>query len=110
MFEYDRHWQLEYISDDTVTTVTIPWYDVDSADSETCSWAVYLALGIMGLGTGAVKANIAPFGADQVYFTGHTKIYEMSLLGKINITFTFVMQTSLINRSNTCKTRSYRCR
>ena len=37
-----------------------------NATQETCSWAVYLGLCIMAIGTGAVKANIAPFGADQV--------------------------------------------
>lgn len=34
--------------------------------TETCSWAIYLSLTIMAIGTGAVKANVAPFGADQV--------------------------------------------
>ena len=33
---------------------------------EQCAWAVYLALCIIGIGNGFIKANIAPFGADQV--------------------------------------------
>ena len=37
-----------------------------SLPDENCAWAVFLALGIMAFGNGAVKANIAPFGADQV--------------------------------------------
>ena len=37
-----------------------------SADNEQCSWAVYLGLVVIAIGTGAVKANVAPFGADQV--------------------------------------------
>ncbi len=43
------------------------WYiDIPSMSGETCSWAIYLALCTMALGIGSVKANIAPFGADQV--------------------------------------------
>ena len=37
-----------------------------SAWDEKCSWAVYLGLGIIAVGSAGVKANFAPFGADQV--------------------------------------------
>jgi len=42
--------------------------DTDHMDAwdEKCSWAVYLSLGIIALGSAGVKANFAPFGADQV--------------------------------------------
>ncbi|KAL5017669.1 hypothetical protein ScPMuIL_007258 [Solemya velum] len=33
---------------------------------EHCAWLIYTVLAIMAIGTGTVKANIAPFGADQV--------------------------------------------
>ena len=33
---------------------------------ETCSWGVYLGLGIIAVGSAGVKANFVPFGADQV--------------------------------------------
>ncbi|KAK2163043.1 hypothetical protein NP493_1487g00022 [Ridgeia piscesae] len=43
-------------------------WDTDHMDAwdEKCSWAVYLSLGIIALGSAGVKANFAPFGADQV--------------------------------------------
>ena len=43
-------------------------WDTDHMDAwdEKCSWAVYLGLGIIALGSAGVKANFAPFGADQV--------------------------------------------
>ena len=39
--------------------------DKDPFD-ERCAWLIYIALTIIGIGTGSVKANIAPFGCDQV--------------------------------------------
>ncbi len=47
--------------------MTLPPTHVPESDHMTCQWGVYLALTILGIGNGAVKANIAPFGADQVY-------------------------------------------
>lgn len=39
-------------------------------NQEPCSWLIYLILVIIGIATGTVKANIAPFGADQVRAAG----------------------------------------
>ncbi|KAL8561063.1 hypothetical protein ACOMHN_031007 [Nucella lapillus] len=39
--------------------------DSDPFD-EDCSWLVFLALTVIAIGSGFVKANIAPFGSDQV--------------------------------------------
>lgn len=36
---------------------------------EHCAWLIYTVLAIMAVGTGTVKANIAPFGGDQVLIT-----------------------------------------
>lgn len=33
---------------------------------ENCAWLIFVILSIIGIGTGCVKANIAPFGSDQV--------------------------------------------
>ena len=35
---------------------------------ECCAWAVFLVLAIVGLGTSGTRANIAPFGAEQVCY------------------------------------------
>ena len=43
---------------------------VDDSDhdpfDERCAWLIYIALTVIAIGTGFVKANIAPFGSDQV--------------------------------------------
>ncbi|ESO97977.1 hypothetical protein LOTGIDRAFT_103713 [Lottia gigantea] len=33
---------------------------------ENCAWLIYIVLTVIAIGAGSVKANIAPFGADQV--------------------------------------------
>jgi peptide/histidine transporter 3/4 len=51
---------------------TQEWYVVSPGDTipspgrEHCALQIYLALTVMGLANGVIKANIAPFGADQV--------------------------------------------
>ncbi|KAL8560656.1 hypothetical protein ACOMHN_052672 [Nucella lapillus] len=43
--------------------------DVNPFD-ERCAWLIYITLLVIAVGTGFVKANIAPFGCDQVYGEG----------------------------------------
>ena len=55
----------------TSTKKSEPWADVTnnnptSPSQENCAWLVYIAIAIIAIGNGSVKANIAPFGADQV--------------------------------------------
>ncbi|XP_013381601.1 solute carrier family 15 member 4-like [Lingula anatina] len=59
-------------------TETTGWYVIGNKSSsgdddnhrypwtEQCAWAAYLSLFIMACGVGIVKANLAPFGAEQV--------------------------------------------
>ena len=50
---------------------------VGNSESDTpCDALVYIALVIVGIGTGIFKANIAPFGADQV-------LYMIQIMSKI---------------------------
>ena len=56
-----------------VTPSTVPWVPIAGDDprspyQENCAWLVCVALIIIAIGNGSVKANIAPFGADQVLF------------------------------------------
>lgn len=39
---------------------------INDMDEKYCGWAVYLGLILVAVAVGSVKANIAPFGADQV--------------------------------------------
>ena len=67
----------------TVEGTTISWAKLVvplAPSQEICFWAVYLSATLMGLGIGGVKANIAPFGADQVIhyiYSGSAKRYRI---------------------------------
>ena len=45
---------------------------------ENCAWLIFIALTIIAIGTGSVKANIAPFGSDQVSVLS-LPVYELDL-------------------------------
>jgi len=51
-----------------------PWIDINPSPvspwEEQCVWAVYLALVVIAIGTSGVKANMSPFGAEQVQHRG----------------------------------------
>ncbi|CAL1275609.1 unnamed protein product [Larinioides sclopetarius] len=55
--------------------------------SENCSWTIMLVLIVVALGTGTVKANITPFGAEQVRYSGPDglRIYLNWLYWCVNI-------------------------
>jgi len=59
----------------------VSWY------SESCAWAVYVAIAIIGVGYGAVRANIIPFGAHQFEHEGRTavRVYFNWFYWSINI-------------------------
>lgn len=52
---------------------------------EKCSWAVYLSLFIIAVGAGAVKATIAPFGADQVFINFSIRMIYRSLVRELKV-------------------------
>ncbi|CAH1800457.1 unnamed protein product [Owenia fusiformis] len=56
-----------WCNDDPTLQTSQDWRPLSD---EPCAWGVYLALCLIGLGNAAVKANIAPFGADQVRYEG----------------------------------------
>ncbi|GFW50345.1 hypothetical protein TNCV_4697601 [Trichonephila clavipes] len=71
------YWLLPFMIEvcDICTTCPIPVINSTSVRdvplfSENCSWTVMLVLIIIAVGTGTVKANITPFGAEQVRYTG----------------------------------------
>ncbi|XP_076346091.1 solute carrier family 15 member 4-like [Tachypleus tridentatus] len=53
-----------------------PLLVVPNKDYEPCTWLIYLLLIIIGISNGIVKANIAPFGAEQVREEG-SKVLRM---------------------------------
>jgi hypothetical protein len=55
------------------------WYDVLDGEStlnrldrslgaESCSWIIIISVLLVGIGVGFIRANLGPFGADQVCF------------------------------------------
>ena len=57
-------------------------FHCDSSDKENkCTGFIYPALTVVAIGTGVVRANIAPFGADQVKFLISVK--QMSSINQI---------------------------
>ena len=57
------------VQEDATNSVTMYPVSPIAGSIQSCSWTVYLSLITMGIGNGAVKANISPFGADQVLVT-----------------------------------------
>lgn len=58
-------------NDTNYSDPVIPWTPIDgdkyrAPHEETCAWLVCLGLVITAVGAGGMKANVSPFGADQV--------------------------------------------
>ncbi|GIY85087.1 hypothetical protein CDAR_398271 [Caerostris darwini] len=71
------YWLLPFMIEicDICTNCPIPIINSTSVQdvalfSENCSWTVMLVLIVIAFGTGTVKANITPFGAEQVRYSG----------------------------------------
>lgn len=63
------------------------WYEVFGGEStlgrverslgaESCSWVVIVSVVLIGIGVGFTRANLGPFGADQVMSRGQTMIFK----------------------------------
>jgi dipeptide/tripeptide permease len=65
-----------------VTAARLHRFDPLSKDSdksifaESCSWLIIITIFLIGIGVGFVKANLGPFGADQVLSRGQPMVFK----------------------------------